>query len=156
MAAFSTVVIRKKCSSNLSKVSKITCKEADFLTKLTSGALIWSLSNRLQNICQTILCGRSCYEISTRLLREVFGGVCSLRIAEMLFLKGALKDTLLHLKKNRNKKLQVITEPPYTLYILILAYAICRFKAKVVTYFLLVTIVWQEKLSTSPFFKFQN
>ena len=34
MAAFSTVVIKKKSSSNLSNFFKITCNEADFLAKL--------------------------------------------------------------------------------------------------------------------------
>ena len=50
------------------------------------------------------MCGRSCYEISTMLLREVYGGSCIFKIAEMLIFKGALKHTFLHLKKDTNKK----------------------------------------------------
>ena len=69
--------------------------------------------------------------------------ICIFRIAELLLFKGALKHTFLHLKKDTNKKTASnnrITDPPYTLCTLILAYASCRFMAKVVTDFLLVII----------------
>ena len=52
----------------------------------------------------------------------------------MLLLKGALKHTFLNLKKDTNKKTgsnNRLKEPPYTLCTLILAYASCRFMAKV-------------------------
>ena len=69
--------------------------------------------------------------------------ICIFRIAELLLFKGALKHTFLHLKKDTNKKTASnnrITDPPYTLCTLILAYASCRFMAQVVTDFLLVII----------------
>ena len=134
------------------QIEASTCERADFLLKLTLWALIWSFQNRFQNICKTILCGRSCYVIFTRLLMEVCDGVCIFRIADMLLFKCALKHRFLHFffkniyfpNNETNKKTKSISR--VTSNSLYFEFSLCRFKTKIVTDFLLVTTSGKDGL----------